>query len=143
MNMLKFKTKVSNKYMLNAVMRRLGLVFAVICGLELFAIFYSVDLCVLIEMCTIMPGAIVIFSAYSKFKGAELSIVGDELHINAGPGKQWTIYDEPIDNFQFKQTKSEAAANIGTMNIKGTIFCVEGIENFEEFKSNVIEHCSK
>ena len=141
--MLKFKTKVNNKYMLNAVVRRLGLAFAIICGLELFAILYSAGLCVLMEICTIVPGAIIILSSYSKFKGAELSIVDNELHINAGQGKQWLVYDEPLTNFEFKQTKSEAASDIGTMNIKGTIFCIEGIENFTEFKSNIIEHCSK
>ena len=141
--MLKFKTKVNNKYMLNAVIRRFGLAFAIICGLELFAILYSFGLCILLEICTVIPGSIVILSAFSKFKGAELSIVDDELHINAGPGKQWVVYDEPIVNFEFKQAKNESAANIGTMNIKGTIFCIEGIENFTEFKANVIEHCSK
>ena len=141
--MLKFETKVNNKYMLNATIRRLGGAFAIICALELFAILYSVGLCVLIEICTIFPAAIVIFTAYSKFKDAKLSIVDNELHINAGPGKQWVIYDEPLANFEFKQAKNEIGANVGTLNIKGTIFCIEGIENFTEFKANIIEHCTK
>lgn len=141
--MLKFKTQVNNDYMLKEIWRRIGSQFILVAVVGLLALVYSFGLFILVEVAAVLAGAFSLYTAYLKFKDATISIVDNELHIDCGPKKQWVIWDEPLSNFEFKQTDQEAAANVGTMNIKGSIFCIGGIENFVEFKANVIEHCAK
>ena len=141
--MLKFKTQVNNQFMLKATCRRIGGQFILVAVIGLLALVYSFELLILVEIAAVLSGAFSVYSAYSKFKGVTISIIDEELHIDGGARKQWVVWDEPLSNFEFKQTENEIAADIGTMNIKGSIFCISGIENFAEFKANVIEHCAK
>ena len=141
--MVKFKTQVNNSFMFREVCRRIGVQFILVAAVGLLALVYSWRLMLLVEFAAIFAGAFSLYTAYSKFKGVSISIIDDQLHIEGGPRKQWVVWDEPLSNFEFKQTDEERAANVGTMNIKGSIFCIGGIENFAEFKASVIEHCAK
>lgn len=63
---------------------------------------------------------------------AQLHFVGDELRINHVDGKKYEVYAVPASDFICRQTPLERKYNVGRIQVKGTIFCFYGVQNYDE-----------
>lgn len=63
---------------------------------------------------------------------AQLHFVGDELRINHVDGKKYEVYAVPASDFVCRQSALEKKYNVGRIQVKGTIFCFYGVQNFDE-----------
>lgn len=61
---------------------------------------------------------------------------------NMGNKQQYKVWDTPLEDFVFNQTKNQAKHNTGSIMIRDTIFFIDSIQNFTETKQYIETHFS-
>ena len=59
---------------------------------------------------------------------------------NMGTKQEYTVWDTPLEDFVFNQTKNQKRHNTGSIMIRDTIFFIDSIQNFTETKQYIETH---
>lgn len=110
----------------------------VLCGLNV--LFLTGENAIELKTALLIDAAAVVLSVLLILYGIRsnrwtLDFAGDELHLTNGFRKSYVNYDSPLSEMQMKLTN--AARNEGKLVIAGTIFRIEGVQNFTEMQAYV------
>ena len=61
---------------------------------------------------------------------------------NMGTKQQYTVWDTPLEDFVFNQTKNQKKHDTGSIMIRDTIFFIDSIQNFTATKQYIETHFS-
>ena len=61
-----------------------------------------------------------------------LDFESDELHIRYADGRYYEVYAVPASDFLCRQNFLEKKYNVGRIQVKKTIFCFYGVQNYAE-----------